>query len=180
MGKKLGSTALAALMLFQTANFAPTKAHAIFAPPPVNVVAGVLLMFMGGFGSLLGPLARAFDGHENDDYYAITGIGIGVAVVGLLILEDESGAPSFGPLSEGLVAQAGLTPDEVDAYGLELPELNRALNGAASELAAAGIHSAEEALSHDELWERHSSGLLPETRSAVRKLGAYLGSVHRR
>lgn len=171
MKQRLGVITMATMLLFQAASFRAQPAQAFALAPPAGVVGGVLLVFIGGTQALMGLLVRAWE--QNDDYYAITGVGLGFAAIGLVLLDEESGTPSFGPLSPSLITGAGLTEDEVMAYQLELPELNQALFAGAAALASQGVTTAVEAFAHEEVWRHHAAGLMPETRSALTKIGDY-------
>ena len=48
------------------------------------------------------------------------------------------------------------------------------LYAAAAELATRGITTAEGALGHPDIWDRRGAALMPETRSALAKIGDYL------
>ena len=92
---------------------------------------------------------------------------------GIVLLDEETGAVSFDVLGDEVIAAAHLTEDENAAYHLELPELNRALYAGAADLVAQGYTTAEEAMAHPEFWQARAANLMPETRSALTKLGAY-------
>lgn len=179
MKKRIAFFLLALTLAFQAVSFQPQKAHAVAGAATGNVAAivgGSICLFLGGSGLAISA-AISNDWRDIDFANAqLIGYSAGAIIGGIVLLDEESGLPSFGPLSEELINGAQLTEDEVMAYQIELPELNRAVYAAAADLAALGVSSVEGALAHGETLEARAAGLMPETRSALTKLGAYLNA----
>ena len=173
MKRKLSSLVLALTLAFQAVCFQPRQAHAIIGAGMLPVV-GPTTIAMGIFMYGTGAFGLAVTRSQPDTSRTTMGMIYALMIIGLVVLDDDSGIPGFGPLSDEIVAGAALTEDEAMAYGLEIPELNRAIADATSDLAAQGIRTTEEALAHPEAWQARSAGLTPETRSALLKIGRYL------
>lgn len=185
MKKKLYTLMLLTAILLQAVSFGPRRAHAIVGGVtgnmPVLSVGGVFLALGLGMGLVVGTNG-VFDFGDDRDRSEDGARAVFIAVpsafllAGIIMLDEESGAARLGPLSEELRLGAQLTDDELMAYQLELPELNRAVLATVSDLAAQGVTSLEETLTHQEMWTARAEGLMPETRAALRKIGEYLAS----
>ena len=183
MRKKICSLVLAVALTFQAASFRTERAHAVMGIMNANpwfIGMGVAFTSLGIAGVSLGAWGasrwhRRSINDTNGFSIVIPLAGI-FAVAGIVMLDEESGAPSFTALSGDVIAGAQLTEDESASYHLELPELNRALNASATDLVAQGYTTAEEAMAHPEFWQARAANLMPETRSALTKLGAYAQS----
>lgn len=180
MKRKLCSFVLAVALLFQAASFRPRQAHAIIGAATGDVpmiVIGCLYLGLGVAAFTYSAVDT--DGFRRFDHYldsTLLVLSVGAVLSGIVFLDESTGTAAYGPLSEELITGAQLTEDEVMAYQLELPELNRALYATAGDLAERGARTMEDVLTHDDAWQARAAGLMPETRSALVKLGSFLAA----
>lgn len=174
MKKKFAAFALAFTLVFQAQCFRPHEAHAIIGSAMVNMAiigAAVCIMGVGAAGVTISSRTPGID----DEAMRIGVISsLSTMLLGLVLLDEESGMPSYGPLTDELITGAALTEDEVMAYQLELPELNLAVAATTADLASQGVTTAEEAMARPEAWRSRAAHLMPETSSALSKIGEYL------
>lgn len=131
------------------------------------MIVGGALIATGGLTSVHAPVfsdSRSYDG------LLIGIIGLGVAAVGLLVLDqDGSKDVQFQALSSESAQRLGLSANSIETYNSELDELNAIKNSISAELSLTESPSLEKSAT---LWSEYQGRLSAETMQVVKAVVA--------
>lgn len=124
---------------------------------------GVALAGLGsaGVGYLATISASSCDGGT-----CVVGLFLGL-VVGVVLLDEESGSIEFDQISSDLAKKLELSKLDMEVYNSEIEEANMIFSEVQSQLT--GESSVEES---QELWSEYSDFLSPETFKVMKKLAS--------